>query len=221
MDEVAKYIILFMVYSVFGWLAEKIVVSIEEGKIVYRGFLIGPYLPIYGVGAVFVALTMNRYADDPLALFLISACVCGVLEYVTSFVLEKIFHARWWDYKKWPFNINGRICLQNLFAFGVAAILAVRYTNPVLFGFMNTLPSAALILTAVIFAVIMITDIIVSATTLKTVRAAGKKTDYDASGELKRQFFNDLSSKTYRYRRLPKAFPNFEYTKKKPKKTKK
>ena len=107
--EIEKYILLFMIYSFLGWLMEVITVSVEAKKVVNRGFLIGPYCPIYGIGAVLITLVLSRYKYDPLVLFVMTMVSCGVLEYLTSWAMEVIFKARWWDYSHEKFNLDGRI----------------------------------------------------------------------------------------------------------------
>lgn len=82
---------------------------IQFRRFINRGFLIGPYCPIYGFGSVLIGLLLSRYAGEPLVVFILAMVVCGTLEYVTSYLMEKLFHARWWDYSDKRFNLNGRI----------------------------------------------------------------------------------------------------------------
>ena len=117
------YFMMFLIYSVAGWIMECTLSIIQKHKFVNRGFLIGPYCPIYGVGVVSVHLLL------PL-LFILGTLICGTLEYMTSFFMEKIFHARWWDYSQKKFNINGRVCLETLIPFGVLSTLIISFVNP-------------------------------------------------------------------------------------------
>ena len=103
-------VVLFITYSIIGWVIEEIDILILQKKVVNRGFLIGPYCPIYGFGSLFIILFLNKYLDDPIVLFFMTMISCGILEYLTSFIMEKIFKTRWWDYSDEKFNINGRIC---------------------------------------------------------------------------------------------------------------
>ena len=94
---VCSWFLLFLLYSMFGYIIEVISVSIHAKKWVFnRGFLIGPYLPIYGFGSLIMVLFLNRYENDLLALFVMSAFLCTLLEYITSLIMEKIFQLRWW-----------------------------------------------------------------------------------------------------------------------------
>ena len=100
---------------------------ITKGEFINRGFLIGPYCPIYGSGALLLTFLLNRYVNDKLVLFVMSIVVCSILEYVTSYIMEKIFHIRWWDYSNYKLNINGRVCLNNIALFGLAGVLIIKY----------------------------------------------------------------------------------------------
>ncbi len=114
MYTIFLYILLFFLYSFLGWCLEVLCKLVSEKKFVNRGFLIGPYCPIYGYGAILMSVLLQKYLDDPFTLFIMIVLICSVLEYFTSFFLEKIFHTRWWDYTKYRFNINGRICLETM-----------------------------------------------------------------------------------------------------------
>ena len=95
-----------------------------------RGFLIGPYCPIYGWGYLAITILLTKYKAHPVALFVLISVVCSVIEYMTSLILEKLFHARWWDYSKRLLNVDGRICITNSVAFGALGIVALMYLNP-------------------------------------------------------------------------------------------
>ena len=98
--------ILFIIYSFIGWLMEVTNCLWEKHRFINRGFLIGPICPIYGVGSVLLITLLTRYSDNLLRLFLHAIIICSLLEYFTSFIMEKIFHARWWDYSKKKYNLN-------------------------------------------------------------------------------------------------------------------
>ena len=108
----------FVLYSFIGWMYESILCSVAGKKLVNRGFLNGPVCPVYGTGAVAVVFVLSPLKDKPLALFLTSALLTTSLEYLTSWAMEKLFHARWWDYSKRFLNIHGRVCLRGFVAFG-------------------------------------------------------------------------------------------------------
>ena len=106
MYDLKIYFLLFIIYSVVGWIIEIIDVAILNKKIVNRGFLIGPYCPVYGVGALLMLIFLNKYVYDPFILFCMSFLICGILEYLTSYIMEKLFKARWWDYSSNKFNLK-------------------------------------------------------------------------------------------------------------------
>ena len=139
-EEIKIYILVFFIYAVAGWIMESTSISIRNKKFVNRGFLIGPVCPIYGYGVVLVSILLKKYQDDMIVTFFMSIIICGILEYLTSFFMEKIFNARWWDYSQRKFNINGRVCLQNLVLFGIASCVIVYIVNPFIIGKLRLIP---------------------------------------------------------------------------------
>lgn len=122
-NNIPEYFIWFIIYSFLGWAWETLITSIPQRRFVNRGFLNGPYCPIYGAGALlFIFFTNN--IDNIAVRFILGAVIACTLEYLTSWVLELIFHARWWDYAPRRFNLNGRICLEGFFVFGLGAVVA-------------------------------------------------------------------------------------------------
>ncbi|MGB4439755.1 MAG: putative ABC transporter permease [Sedimentibacter sp.] len=122
----------FYCYSFLGWLYESTLCSlIGERRFINRGFLLGPYCPIYGMGVVLCWLVLKN-STNVFRVFGAAAVLCCSLEYITSFCMEKFFNARWWDYSNMPFQLQGRICLYGGVIFG-AANVAVRFIlQPVL-----------------------------------------------------------------------------------------
>ena len=130
MYNICYYFLLFIIYAVIGWVCEVILSLFEHKRFINRGFLIGPYCPIYGVGVLLIITLLKNYMDSLLVLFVLAMVLCMVLEYVTSYLMEKIFNARWWDYSDEKFNINGRICLETAVPFGVGGLLIMYIVNP-------------------------------------------------------------------------------------------
>lgn len=116
MFDLKVLFLLFIIYSITGWIIEVIATYPDTKCFVNRGFFIGPYCPIYGNCAIAMIFLLHN-VTNPILLFVLSILICSVGEYVTSYAMEKIFHARWWDYSKNRFNLNGRICLVNSLAF--------------------------------------------------------------------------------------------------------
>src|SRR5574344_2723105 len=134
------YFLLFMFYSFLGWIVEVVCKLIEKHKFINRGFLIGPYCPIYGWSCIFMILTLTKYENDPIILFLMAIVICSILEYFTSYFMELIFKTRWWDYSKKKYNINGRICLETMIPFGILGTIVIYIINPFFLGIINKIP---------------------------------------------------------------------------------
>lgn len=125
-----KWLLLFYLYCFIGWIWESCYVSLKKHKWINRGFLKGPLLPIYGSGAVVVLISTLTVENNLLLVFVIGMISATILEYITGVAMEKLFHVRYWDYSKEPFNINGHICLISSLAWGVFSVLLVRFVNP-------------------------------------------------------------------------------------------
>ena len=124
----SRYFLWFLGFGLLGWIYETSYVTIKEKKWSNRGFLFGPVLPIYGVGAALICAVVEFVLKDGYTwwqIFLISYLGSVVLEYSTHWTLEKLFHAYWWDYRDMPLNINGRVCVPASIAFGLAGLLVV------------------------------------------------------------------------------------------------
>ena len=122
-QTIELYFLLFITYSVIGWTMEVVGKLIELKRFVNRGFLIGPCCSIYGFGGILITLLLQYFTANPVVLFFMAILVCGVLEYLTSYFMEKLFNARWWDYSQRKYNINGRVCLNTIIPFGILGCL--------------------------------------------------------------------------------------------------
>ena len=157
-----EYVLLFFLFSTVGWLWESIVCSLYKcGHLINRGFLNGPYCPIYGCGALCGILCLNRI-ESPLPLFLCAGFSCCMLEYMTSYVMEKLFHARWWDYSDMPFNLNGRVYLNGFIAFGGASVVLIKWLSPFVVSAMEQISFQGLSITAFVLTVLFIIDNIIT-----------------------------------------------------------
>ena len=138
------YFLLFFIASFLGWCMEVTCKLFQFHRFINRGFMIGPYCPIYGFGAAGVTMLLSRFTEDPFAVFGLAILICGTLEYVVSVMMEKLFHARWWDYSTKRFNLNGRICANTLIPFGLLGLIMVYWGKPTLFGLFALLSESAL-----------------------------------------------------------------------------
>ena len=171
-----RWFLWFGIYSFIGWVYESILCSVAGKKLVNRGFLNGPVCPIYGTGAVAVVAVLSPLRDEPLLLFLTSAILTTVLEYITSWAMEKLFHARWWDYSKRFLNIHGRVCLRGFVAFGAMSVLVVRYVQPFVAALAARLPVMATHIVVAALALLLAADLTLTLITVlgldKRLRAA-------------------------------------------------
>jgi uncharacterized membrane protein len=115
----------FYIYCFFGWIIESIYVSVCTGNWVNRGFMRGPVIPIYGTGAIIILFAVIPFRTSPILVFIIGTIAASVLEFVTGFVMERIYKVRYWDYSDKPFNLCGYICLFNSLCWGVLSILLI------------------------------------------------------------------------------------------------
>lgn len=207
---ISFWYLLFLLYSIIGYIAEVVSCSITLKKIVLnRGFLIGPYLPIYGFGCLIMVWLLFRYEDDLLVLFIMSAFFCTVLEYFTSLLMEKLFKLRWWDYSNRKFQINGRVCLNNALLFGLGGVLVVKVLHPFLSGVVYLLPSSITIWLAIILFFIFLFDFVESSYII--VRLKINVDNYihkDATRKIKQEVLKAIRKHTTLTSRLLKAFPN-------------
>lgn len=136
------FVLYFICLSFIGYIYETVAMSIWGGKFENRGFLYGPIIPIYGVGAVIGTLLFTYLWDNVsnLQLFLIGMVCSAILEYPTHYLMEKIFNQRWWDYSNAPLNLNGRICLPAAMGFGIGALIIVKVINPFVIPLINRIP---------------------------------------------------------------------------------
>ena len=205
--KIEDYIALFFIYSFAGWLMETVRISIREKKFVNRGFLIGPYCPIYGTGVLLITILLQKYSNDVWATFFMSILICGTLEYMTSYVMEKIFNARWWDYSKRKFNINGRICLETLIPFGIMGTFIIFIANPFLLKYINMVPEMVLSIILEIITIIFIIDGIVSCKIVSDLKGMSKEFK-DNTIEISEKVKARIESGKFKlYKRLVKAFP--------------
>lgn len=136
----------FSVYSMIGWLCESIYCSIPQKRWINRGFLNGPFCPVYGFGALLILAVLSpllRLFEFPLeliVLFFTATLLTSVLEYVTSVLLEKLFHTSWWDYSNHKYQIHGRVCLMNSLLFGVMSTLVLEVLHPLISSLLHAVP---------------------------------------------------------------------------------
>lgn len=211
--SVTMYFLLFMIYSVCGWILEVSCKLIDYKKFINRGFLIGPYCPIYGCGAVAITFLLYRYKYDPLVLFVMTTVTCVILEYLTSYVMEKLFRARWWDYSKRKLNIDGRVCLGTTVPFGLFGLFLTYVSNPFIVGNLNKVNIETLNIIAIILLILFVIDNIVSTVVIlgfrSTAKEVNKEGSQDNTEQITKKVREILTSKSWLHRRLINAYPKF------------
>ena len=170
----SKLFLCFIIFSFIGWFLEVLYGIYKLKKFVNRGFLMGPLCPIYGISCVIMYLIFSQI-KNPIILFLASALFCSIIEYVASYILEKIFKVRWWDYDYMKFNINGRICLEMVIPFGLLGFISTYYIVPFVLSIINRLPIIYIYIITLILLLLLITDVIVSILIITKFKKNGAK----------------------------------------------
>ena len=159
---VLQWTTFFMLYCMFGWCFESTYCSIKSGHLQNRGFCHGPWLPIYGVGASLLLLFTQGHEENRLYLFLVGFFGGTCLELVTGFLMNKIFHMRWWDYSQNPLNFHGYICLPASIGWGLAAIFVIRVVHPRIASIPETWSYITFVVMNTIFYTLFVEDVIFS-----------------------------------------------------------
>ena len=216
--SIQMYFLLFMIYSILGWCLEVTCKAFEYKKFIDRGFLIGPYCPIYGWGAVLITFLLYRYSYDALVLFIMTTIVCGILEYLTSFFMEKLFKARWWDYSKRKFNINGRVCLNTMIPFGILGCLVIYVVHPFTTYLIGLLPTKVLQLIAIIIFILFLIDNVISFIVTFKLKNKIKNNNKDNTEYIRKEVLKWINNNSILYRRIKNSYPtiliNYAYEKK-------
>lgn len=160
--KITDYILFFFAFSFIGWIWEVCLVLVQTGKLVNRGVLLGPWLPIYGSGGVLILLLLRKMFNKPIVTFFSMTILCTVIEYITSWYLEVTKGVRWWDYSNYLLNINGRVCLEGAIVFGIGGCAVVYLLAPKLSKVFNKLSNYILVPICVILTFLFTIDVIYS-----------------------------------------------------------
>ena len=169
MSIVYNYMLYFFIYSFLGWVCESIYCSCLQKKIINRGFLNGPVCPVYGVGALIIIIGCWSYRDSMIGVFISGMILTSMLEYITATILEKLFHAKWWDYSNHKCNINGKVCLLNSTMFGIMSVFVVEFLHPFIINNLEKMNTTVLYVLLIFAIITMISDLIVTARALGTL----------------------------------------------------
>ena len=158
----AQWLLVFYLYCMLGWCFESTVVSVGQRRLVNRGFLRGPMLPIYGFGAVILLHVSLPLKQHPVWLYLASMIAATVFEYIVGVVMEKIFKVKYWDYSKQRFQFQGYVCLRSSLCWGFLGLILTSVIHPPIEKLVLGLPFIGLIVIDVLFSAAFISDVIVS-----------------------------------------------------------
>lgn len=203
-----SYCILFFIYSFLGWIMEVTLTLITDKKFVNRGFLLGPCCPIYGCGCILLNLLLHNYTNNILVLFILTMFTCSLLEYITSFLMEKIFKLRWLDYSQMKFNINGRICLETMTPFSILGVLAIKFATPFFITNINKLSEKTILIISIILITLFIIDVIISLTIVFKLKFVSKNIKKDSTLDIKNAIKKFIKNDIYVYERIIESFPN-------------
>ena len=163
MTELYFIALYFFVYGFLGWCTEVAFAAWKEHRFVNRGFLNGPICPVYGIGVTLVVHFLSPYRSNLIILYITSTILVTALEWLTGFILERVFHNKWWDYSNMPLNLNGYVCLLFSLIWGVACVLIVDFIHPVLHKLLLYIPVIVGVIILIILGIGMFADLYVTA----------------------------------------------------------
>lgn len=214
MELPVNLVLLFFTYAIAGWCMEVCLKYIKYRRFINRGFLTGPWLPIYGFGAILITLGVNAIAGVEHSIgttFLISILLCGTVEYVSGWIMERRFHARWWDYSRKPMNLNGRVWIGNLALFGLGGVCVDNLANPLLMKLFNGISLRVRTAIACALLAVIAADYVVTHFVLKLIKTGVETSEADNTEEINREVRLLLRDRNFFYKRFADAYPEVIY----------
>ena len=213
MELIIDYFLYFIIYAFIGWCIEVLCKFIEFKKFVNRGFLIGPICPIYGYGLLLILLLIGNNKTDIIGVFLKVILVCSILEYITSYFMEKIFKARWWDYSRRKFNLNGRICLETMIPFGIIGCIFIYLIHPLITHKISLLSYNIKLIISILLVALYIVDNIISFSVMNKIKDEINRESLDSTEFIRDKVLAWIDSNSIFYRRIKKSFPKLKIRK--------
>ena len=230
-ESLVNFILLFFIYAFLGWCIEVTLKFFQFHRFINRGFLAGPWLPIYGSGATLITILVKGLSSLESSVgttFVISFVLCGIVEYMTSFVLEKRFHARWWDYSQKPMNLHGRVWIGNLILFGLGGVLIVELFNPLFFRLSGHMSFRLRETLVIVLSCIFAADYVMSHFVLKLVKTGVESSEADDTEAINKEIHLEsseaddteainkeihllLRDRSFFHRRFAEAYPEVIY----------
>ena len=214
LDGFVNLVLLFFSYSFIGWCIEVTLKYFQYHRFINRGFLTGPWLPIYGTGGTLITLSVGAIAGFEAAYgttFAISFVICGLVEYSVSYYLEKRFHARWWDYRQKPMNLHGRVWIGNLILFGIGGLIIIYGCNPLLLRLFDTIPAITRETLASSLSAVFAADFVGTHFILKLVKTGVESSEADNTEAIRKEILLLLNDRNFFYRRFAAAYPDVIY----------
>lgn len=159
-------VLYFFVYSFLGWCTEVAFAACKEHRFVNRGFLNGPFCPIYGFGVSLVIVFLTSYRSNLVFLYIASVILVTLLEGLTGWAMDKIFHNKWWDYSDMPLNIGGYVCLIFSLIWGAACVAIMNLIHPLIHKGLTFLPHTLGIVLIILLGILLIADTCVTASAI-------------------------------------------------------
>jgi uncharacterized membrane protein len=161
---------IFVIYAFLGWCLEVAIAKIQTGNFVNRGFLNGPFCPIYSFGTIAVIILLSPFKNNLLILFVGSVFLTTFIEFITGYILEKTFNQKWWDYKDEPLNIKGYICLWTSLAWGVACVIVIYILQPAVGNLIHWFSNDIGNIIAILLIIVLLADLVITIYSLSKVR---------------------------------------------------
>lgn len=198
--------ITFIFYSFLGWCYEMIHMSITTKEVVNRGFFNGPIVPIYGVGSCIILILLDNIKSNVVLTVICITVICSVLEYLTSYFMEKKYKIRWWDYTDKKFNLNGRICPETMIQFVIMGLIVLYYVEPIFYKFLLSLDSKTIYLISAILLILFLTDYIFSNYVLKKFLSSDIGERKDKTPAIREFTKSLIASKTFHWFKVKSLF---------------
>lgn len=160
--QIYYFILYFFIYGFLGWCTEVAYATVKQKKFVNRGFLNGPICPVYGVGIGMVVMLLEPMSGTIVSLYVVSTALVTMIEGVTGYLMDRLFHHKWWDYSNQPLNIGGYVCLLFSLAWGVACVLIVRVIHPFVCQMVDMIPVTVGIGLAAVLGIALLADLYVT-----------------------------------------------------------
>ena len=206
-ESLINLVLLFFAYAFLGWCIEVTLKYFQFHRFINRGFLTGPWLPIYGSGAALITVVIKGLAPLEFSVgttFAVSFLLCGFLE-------EKRFHARWWDYSQKPMNLHGRVWIGNLILFGLGGVVIVDLINPLLLRLSEHMSFPLREIIALSLSVVFVADYVMSHFVLKLVKTSVELSEADDTEAISKEVRLLLSDRSVFHRRFAEAYPEVIY----------